>query len=299
MENNGPMIYIIILLLMFVNIFAVILEVAGIYLLMSQTKRRISDLLLAHFTFVELVFVVSHWRFKDFTVESLIAPYPSYVQNVHTCLIIQQVLSLLLLSFDRVLAVKFPLRYKVIITKTKLYIGLVISWVISASHMLLMLNVHENSDGVHDHSDSESCFQMVDFVWSCISVVGLSISYIYIIFKVERRRKRLFQQHGDTLQTHSQNLKYKVPFVIILTSLLFMLIPGILMFFVHSDLIVVIAIALFWLNYLSDPLVYILGSKKIKERLVKFWKIPFRREHTQSQTSATSSSSTAISTTMC
>ena len=87
-------------------------------------------------------------------------------------------------------------------------------------------------------------------------------SYAYIFVTVRRRRKTFVGHNGRAL---NNRLNLKVPFFLVFTLVCFTFIP---------DLILVAGMkrphwysSIFYLNYISDPLIYLFGMPECKRRM--------------------------------
>ena len=123
-------------------------------------------------------------------------PFPrsitlTYLLHLNTC---ESIFMVLLLSIDRWIAVKWPLKYRALMTKKKLYIGIVLSWVLSILYTFLVVTQK---------------YILKNIIWLYVNgiltvVQTLIMIYLYhSIFALYRRSSKTIVTFGD-ISGHSK-----------------------------------------------------------------------------------------------
>ena len=111
---------------------ALFLHILGIYLLLTA-PLNVSSLLLAHLSIVEVVNIIYHWAVYIWTNWSGTyneKEYSKALFGVYPLFMLYLVNSIIL-TVDRVLAVKLNLKYRLHVTKARLLAVCIASWIIS------------------------------------------------------------------------------------------------------------------------------------------------------------------------
>ena len=214
----------------------------ALVLIARQKKKKVSDILVMHLCGCELTTVIygyckdclHYWKNidnNDNTIHMLlyVVLYTSVYQSV------------LIIVLDRVLAVHMVLKYKAFVTKQKLAIVLSITWAVSLA------------TGVIIYFTDWKVWLFWDFTMMIIIVS----SYLYIIISVYRR-KRAMARH--TLQSGTSQLKYQIPLSITCSFVLTVLLPD-LVVALNPELYCIWLDVIWSLNWISDPLVYVIFTK--------------------------------------
>ena len=222
------------------------LQCLGLGLLLTKSLKRPSDLMLIFMSTTEFLLIIfSLTSFQNIQIltrlplDLSIAVGVAYILNF----------TMIVITLDRALAVKFPLRYRVIVTKRRtlnsfiliMFLGLLIciSFYCMTPRVLVLTTVCLNF--------------FVSFV--------LMSNYIYIIIQV-RRIKAILTNHSVGAST---KFRYLVPMAIGFTYICFHLIPS---FMRVAGLNLGDWTLVIWnLNFICDPLIYTLGSKKTRSHL--------------------------------
>ena len=239
-----------------VAVAALIFQCIGGYFLFSNRKKKVIDYLLLHLCFVELALLF--WD-AAFTIRHKVqgkdpATYLDIYKVGSIALVVGQMLSLILITFDRVLAVKLTIKYRAVVTKRRTLILFPCCWALC---MIYGIVIHYSSDF--------SVFKVVLSTWEIIVVIIIFFGYGYIILVVQSRNRK-FAASGQRVQR--PNIKLAVPTLVVVTFVLLVLVP---------DLIITLGVQHnIWftcsihLNILTDSLIYIFGSGRIKCR-IKNW----------------------------
>ena len=232
-------------------VVATILNISGLYLLATAKKKKIMILLMIHLTCMELsctlfwtIEETYHYLFKEWPIADskpiVIAPMTA------TCL------TLAAITLERVLAVLLSIRFRLIVTKKRLALVLACIWLVSLSTVVVLKFYRKD---IYNHILLILDLQLIAIY------VG---SYTYILITVKRRRQEFISTNGGPSRNR---LNLKVPFLLVLTLVCFWFIP---------DLILVAGIikerpnwytSIVYLNYISDPLIYLFGIPECKKRM--------------------------------
>ena len=238
-----------------IAILALILNLLGLYLLLTQKRKSFSDLCLIHLSMVEIALYTFDVSYKTKVIVMIGEfSHPDHFlwkKTVILVLGVAQYLSVMLLTTDRILAVRLGLKYKLVMTRNKFLVSVSIIWSISVLHSpYYLLFCHHN----------------IYLIWYTILVAFLVISYSYIISSIKTSARKTSQ---DMTNGGQIKVKYEVPFLIILTITCLYFVPEILM---KSGIHTIWYHAIWALNFFFDPIIYIFGSLTIRRRLCQCWK---------------------------
>ena len=214
----------------------------ALVLIAKQRKKKVSDILVMHLCGCELVTMIFkycinclyYWNKIDKRSDTWYMP-------LYTALYVSVYQSVLLIVVDRVLAVYLVLKYKAVVTKKKLVIIYIIMWSISIA------------TGVTRYFIARSVW----LFWDNTSIIVIASSYSYIIIAVYRRRRAM---NKNTLQQTAPPLKFQIPLFIICSFILTFLTPDLVVIF-NPELYCIWFQVIWTLNWISDPLVYVIFTK--------------------------------------
>ena len=224
----------------------------GFYLLFSQRNKKVMDCLLLHLSAVELALIL--WQaFHNirYAICGMDLSKPTKLHQMGLIiLLVGQMISVILITADRVLAVSLTIRYRAIVTKRRLKILFAAGWVLCISH------------GFIPYYFSFKVLNEILTAWDILVAIIIFTGYGYIVIIVQFKNRALVESNQYTKRP---NLKLTVPGLILSAFVLFCLIP---------DLLLAICIRLslwilsnFYLNFLTDSLIYIFGSGRIQSRV--------------------------------
>ena len=136
---------------------------------------------------------------------------------------------LVVISIDRYIAIKYPLRYQDIVTETRIIISVVLAWVFT-----LLMTINELALAL---IDSESIYSIYSQVNTLIEIVIMTLftaavlwSYGYIYSETRRQVKRLKAEQlpQEEVQRIKKNRKAASTLAIILIALVFTYLPAII-----------------------------------------------------------------------
>ena len=186
--------------------------------------------------------------------------FPHYFIVVFFVAYIAYIINLVYLSFDRVILVLFPLKYRKIASKFILMIALTILWVLAILYGIMMKYAKFINHGGYS--------KYASFVYNGLVVLITLIIYVVIICKVNLSSNMHSKIVGQKKKTNIR--KYIVPLLIVGTFFLFNIVPAIITSstkFDRADVILLIGVNV--LNYVSDPIIYIFIQPSIYKHLIR------------------------------
>ena len=214
----------------------------ALVLIARQKKKTVSDLLVMHLCGCELITMIYEYcRDCLYYWNKIDSSRDTFCMPLYTILYVSVYQSVLLIVIDRVLAVYLVLKYKVVVRKKKLVIVYSIMWIVSIATGIIRIFTT----------------RMIWLFWDCASVIIIASSYFYIMISVYRRRRAL---RGDTSHAPAPQLKYQIPLFIICSFVFTLLIPDFIVIF-DPELYCIWFHVIWSLNWISDPLVYVIFTK--------------------------------------
>ena len=97
---------------------------------------------------------------------------------------------LVMISIDRYIAIKYPLRYQEIVTETRILISIVLAWgftlLVTINELVLALIDSDSVYSIYSHVNT-----IIQIAIGTLSIVVISLSYGYIYSETRRQVKRL------------------------------------------------------------------------------------------------------------
>ena len=97
---------------------------------------------------------------------------------------------LVMISIDRYIAIKYPLRYQDIVTETRILISIVLAWgftlLVTINELVLALIDSDSVYSIYSHLNT-----IIQIAIGTLSIVVISLSYGYIYSETRRQVKRL------------------------------------------------------------------------------------------------------------
>ena len=305
------------------NIAAIILHSCGSVSLFYQQRRKISStqtILILQLSLSELLLAVCNllklpvnWHHRNDSLEEKIKsedhPVTYYLRAIQLTMILWVYhLSMIYLTCDRFLRVYLSLKYKMTITKRRVWCLSICTWMACALCCVVMLVVHR----VHQFDYTEPIYNFLIPILQATFLLCAFVAYGYIILKFygqKRKVKRLstvitpvslavIEVKDDiTSPTNSQrlevcqssqtctsqpsqkkrNMKVYIPVLIIITFALFIVLPYWLIHFSHVTgenkvLYYQILLVLAEVNSIIDAGIYIFLQDTVRSRCTKLWK---------------------------
>lgn len=187
--------------------------------------------------------------------------------------------NLALISIDRYVSIKHPLRYRTIITKKRVQTGLLLVWAIG-----LLVTIQEITLAVKD-SGTELYLLYIkvkDVILAIVGSIGIAViiyTYCYIFSETRRQNKRV--QAEQLSQEEAKRVKKEKKaantLTMILGSLVLTYIPVIIVTASSDDIIEPHVMSVLWswvatFNYLaslSNPIIFFLRMKKLRHAVLE------------------------------
>ena len=228
---------------------SLILGIFGLVKLLKSKKKKPSNMMLAHLTMCNMLCVIVYIGVVTLTIVGITFENQRsewVLTAIFFALYIPNVMSLVIITLDRILAINLVLRYRLVVTNKRLFAVLVCVWILSAVY------------GVSCWFLKSDTYLIVLFIFSLVVVIFFVCSYIYIIVKVKVARKELATSGQRNRQSR---LNYWVPFTIILTYFLFVVATDLSVVYLNN--ITIWHIIVWSLNTIADTLTYVIGSARI------------------------------------
>ena len=219
----------------------------ALVLIARQKNNTVPDVLVMHLCACELVAVIfGYCQECLYDWNAISNDDDTIYMLLYTAIYVSVYLSILVIVLDRVLAVYLVLKYKVIVTKKKVVVVYSVLWLIALATSILRYFTKMSPWLFLDNV-------MLAMIASC---------YLYIIISVYKRRQAMRRNnpHSHTLQ-----LKYRVPLFIVCSFTLTILIPDLVYIF-HPEVYCIWFQVIWTLNWISDPLVYVIYTKLQKKK---------------------------------
>ena len=186
-----------------------------------------------------------------------------------------------LISIDRYISIKHPLRYTSIVTKQRIKTGLVLVWAVG-----MIVTIQELTLAVID-SGTDLYFLYMKVVYSILlilalaAIVVISYTYYYIFSESRRHQKRL--QTEQLPEEEAKNMKKENKaantLTLILSTLVITYIPSIVIMFVtgYSDILELHISSVIWswvgtfrlLGSLCNPIIFFWRVKKLRHTILE------------------------------
>ena len=211
----------------------------------QNKKNKVSDILVMHLCGCELITVIFaycheclyNWKMIDHSDDSIsMLLYTVFYVNVYQ--------SVMLITLDRVLAVYLVFKYKVLVTKKKLVIVFFMLWLVSLTTGLVRYYTSVSRSTVW-------------WFWNGAMIIVIVASYLYIVISVYRRRRAMKRNNA---QCTVPQLKFQIPLFIVCSFVLTLLTPD-LVLAVYPELYSIWFQVIWSLNWISDPLFYVIFIK--------------------------------------
>ena len=190
-----------------VAVSALVFQCIGCYFLYSNKNKKVMDFLLLHLCCTELV--ILFWD-SAFTIRYIVwGKDPSTYFDIYSvgtiALFVSQMLSLILVTLDRVLAVKLTIKYRVVVTKGRILILFPFCWALCIVH------------GIVIYYTKFIVFKVVLSTWEIIVFVVIFAGYGYIILVVQDRNRKFA---ASDQRAQRANVKLAVPTLVVVTFVL-------------------------------------------------------------------------------
>ena len=227
-------------ILLVLALSSIVANGCAIYMLQTKKSKTIADMLVFHLIVSEFSIVAWNLIFRPIVWFGNIPHTPMIrmvVSQFLSSLIYQ---SIIFISFDRLLAARLNVRYKVNVTKDRLILVIMLMWVLSILSATIC--------GIDSSSNT-----IIWIFWSLITIIAIVISYL-CIFMVLYKRKQMFKI--DLSYSFVRRFNFEIPLFITVSCVLTMLIPDIVCVVDHTLYSMWILVT-WYTNFLVHPLVYV------------------------------------------
>ena len=161
-----------------------------------------------------------------------------------------------ILTIDRLIAVVFPLKHRVMVTNRRLIFTIVVSWFLA---LLIAISLPIFWETFHLD------YRLLNLTWVFFDtafIILFFITYSLIFIKILQRRRLVNNQQDVNAANRRQNERgksrfFKITALIILSFVLFILVPNIVSQFTRDETVIA-SLRIAWsLGMTSDPLIYI------------------------------------------
>ena len=227
---------------------SLLLGIFGLFMLLRGRVKKPSDVMLAHLTVCNMLNVVMYMAPVTTYLLEANSELTKIVRDVLLAIYLPHVLTLVIITTDRILAVQLVFQYKIIVTNKKLRVMFAFVWVLGAMY------------GVLSYFIEKSVY--VSLCFSALVVFFFVVSYIFIIVKVFKSKKAI-STTGKSIGRGQLN--YWIPFTIIVTYILLAVATDISVIIVHEP---TPWHYIAWCsNAMVDTLTYVFGSSQIRSRI--------------------------------
>ena len=281
------------------GIFTALLHATGLVLITRAKDRNINGnqkYLIIALSLTELAFVTSSIIF-----ESIFHASGSKTEKVGLCFLLYNSIAVGIIYYcvmfaitsDRFLELRLNIKYHLYWNKnrtknTLLFVSFIvnIAWLV----FLLIILSYEQSTLVSnlEYKINQNFYTYLLPVINTIFVIFATIVYSYIFWKLRdnRRKEEALRKQVRRNETTTNNIlrinKYRVPFWIILTFVLFSIVPNILQLilfdypvlheYIHSA-----SYVLYRIGYIADAIIYIFNLNYVKVKLREFKRNNFNK----------------------
>ena len=144
-----------------------------------------------------------------------------------TIVINAPLIHLAVISVDRYIAIRYPLRYQVLVTKTRIMISIILAWAITFMVTINELVLALISERIHSSYSRVNI--LVQTVTGSLFIVVILLSYGYIYSETRRQVKRLRAEQlpQEEIQRIKKERKAATTLAIILIALVITYLPAI------------------------------------------------------------------------
>ena len=234
----------------------VILNILGLYLLLTDKRVKVHHLILIHlsgFDFLYLTLEVAYHSsvlilYGDVSTRHMLKKIAT------TFLLVGQYQIITLLTIDRVLAVALTVQYKALVTRRRAAYIFTVVWMVCWAHI------------PYSYFTGKT---MLTTVWTLSVLAFIVVSYVYIALKMRIYHRSFQRELSNSSVTKAMTLKHRIPLLIVISFIVFICVPNLLWSFVGVS---PWYYGVRFLNYTLDPLVYILGCPRHRNRVMKYFR---------------------------
>lgn len=246
---------------------AILLHIFGIMVIIIKSSEMCNQLLLLmHLSFVSIIMlaVITFSVYKH--SNAIRAEYKIWIVMLYYVMQIVYVCNLVLLTLDRLFVTFFDIRYRVIVTRCKLFVAIAAVWILAIGYGVI---VKFSSDLNYSISAREK----VSLAYSGFTVAFTFVTYVVIFVKVKCMASKLRANHSVSRDEFRKRL---IPFLMVLGFFIFCMMPSIIEKQMYSSIksnsphartLMISLIDMQCLNHLLDPFIYIFFQRRIRKKL--------------------------------
>ena len=270
----------IVVILLIVLISSAVMNAVGLYLLHKDGRRQTNQNVMLKFLsgceFVLSVLSFLRWilvlrgssaddRICQIIVHIAHADYFNYI------------FVMIFMTLDRFIAVKYPLRYPIILSRRKAKMTLFSSAVICGAFGFISL--------FFDYARFHYVVNLYVFPFtSATAAICIVSTYTYILTKMLRRRHLLASRDNVSARRNKDELRLlKMVAIINATFMVFFLVPDMMFALWHSALANInrhVIYIIWYLGFLVDPITYIFMQKRLRDLMLEMLCFGRRRRNT-------------------
>ncbi len=246
-----------------VVLFAIVFNAVGFYLLLAAKNSTNGNILLMNLAVSQLILCAGQIT-DNFCRMFRHEEMNTLIWKIGTAFFMVYYLIMFLLTIDRLIAIRLPLRYRVLLTKERLLRCLKAVWAVSIGvGVSVILN-----ETWHEWFEK--------YVWSILSAVFLLLCFVAycLIYRTIRARRRLdnnLQQAARRQQlAFRRNTKFfKIVALIIASFILFVLIPDIIFYILleQTEITAECVLILWFIGIALDPVIYVFLQDNLRQML--------------------------------
>ncbi len=237
----------------FFYIISILLNSLGVYLLCAARPVNSSNILLINLALSEIVVAV-------ISIPTNFVPISSSMLLIGAVLIssLLYYFAMFMLTIDRLVAILFPLKHRVMVTRRRLTLAISTTWflalLVGICFVILDMHFHIGVGLMH------KIFLSLDVTFIVLCV----ITYGSTLIKMLRRRRLLNIQLDINVENRrrfvTENSRFfKITALIILSFLLFSLIPDVVLnfYFTNNQIFMQCIMTAWSISFVADPCIYI------------------------------------------
>lgn len=247
---------------------AILMHIFGIMLIIIKSSEMTNLLiLLMHLSFISIILlaVTTFSIYKH--LNSIRSKYKMWLVVLYYIVKVAYICNLVLLTLDRLFMTFFDIRYRIIVTRTKLYIALAALWMIAIAYGVLV----KFSTAINY---TMSTREKVSLSYNGFAVLFTFAAYTVMSIKVKCMASKLGTNNSVTRDLCHKRL---IPFLMVLFFFMFSMLPSIIEKQLysrgdnktsteHARMVKIGLIDMHCLNHLLDPIIYILFQRCIRKK---------------------------------
>ena len=188
---------------------------------------------------------------------------------------------LVLISLERYIAIKQPLRYEDIVTKQRLTTGVILVWAITlvATIQEIVLASIDSNTNIYSVYLNVTAILLAIIVVICIAAIGYTNGYIFSETQRQQKRIKTEQISSEEAKRIKKDHRAAITLVLLLSALIFTYVPGIIFFLMaaSANSVKPRIINILWrwafssvlLGSLLNPIIYSWRTKKLRHAFLE------------------------------